>query len=130
MVPMEQRAASETIHEIKSKPGSSLESGKNKDSQSISGKTTVNKKVLPSELEQEAKRLESIRKELVVYYTSLKDRQDKLILDGKNEMTSKEAQDHNQKIRDLNQDTLKYKEKKQVYLKRLDEYDLELGSVY
>jgi len=130
LVPMDQRKSIETIHEITTQPVVSIEKGADKDVQQISGKKNASKEALASELEQEAKKLETIRKELLEYYSLLKERQDKLILHEKNKMTSKEAQEHNQNIMDLNQDTLKYKEKKQVYLKKLEEYNLKLESVY
>ncbi|MDA3789564.1 MAG: hypothetical protein PF503_13860 [Desulfobacula sp.] len=130
MVPSDQRMAIETIHEIKTKSVVSNEPATEKETRSVPGKTIINEAVLKLELEQESKKIETIKKDLDDEYIKLKERRDILILDGKRKMNTKETQYYNQEANKLNSDTKKYKEKKQDYLKRLKEYNLKLESAY
>jgi len=130
MVPADQRLAIETIHEIKTTPVISKESVINKDTQSYLGENIVKEVALKLELEQESKKLEALKKEMDYEYIALKKRQAILFLERKRKLNSIETKEYNQRVKGMNLDTLKYKEKKQAYLKKLEEYNLKLESFY
>jgi hypothetical protein len=125
-VPEEQRESAETIREVQSKPLSPIMPAT--EDASVSGQTSNNKAALKSELEQESKELGVIKKELADEYSALNGRRDRLLIEGKIKMNSKETKVYNQKANELNQDTLKFKEKQQAYIKRVGAYNLKLEA--
>jgi hypothetical protein len=134
MVPADQRPVVETIDEIIAKPDDAVTPGTQTAAESILGQpenneTPANGNALTSELDLEFKQLGSIKKELDDIYPPLKERQDKLISDGKRKMNTNEKKAYNQAIKELNQDTLKYREKMATYRKRVEAYNLKLKSV-
>ncbi len=131
MVPEEQRESAEAIREIQTKPSVPGISGTEKDTPPISEQISEDNPILKSELEQEEKELNGIKKELDAEYTALSGRREKLIqiTEGGKKMNSKETKAYNQKAYELNQDTLKFKEKQQGYMKRVEAYNLKLKSV-
>jgi len=128
MVPEDQRKTAESIREIQSKPLAPVMSGK--EDPQLSGQTNNNNAALKFELEQESKELGVIKKELADEYTVLNGRRDLLLTEGKIKMNSNETKAYNQRANELNQDTLKFKEKQQAYIKRAKAYNLKLESAH
>lgn len=125
MVPEGQRPKVEALQEIKSKPDLDNDVGTETESNS----REANEIDVQSELEEESKQLESIKKELDDEYLLLKEQRDQLISEAQETMNSEKINDYNQRANDLNQTTLKYKEKRQTYLNRVEAYNLKLRSV-
>ncbi len=129
MVPEDQRESAEAIREIQTKPLVPGTPGTKKDTPSISGQDVEDTDRLKSELERESKELGVIKKELGEEYTALSGRREKLIhADGEKRMNSKETKAYNQNAYELNQDTLKFKEKKEAFQLRVNAYNLKLKS--
>ncbi len=131
VVPKDQRESAEAIREIQTKPSVPSMPGTEKDTPPISDQIIEDNASLKSELEQEEKELNVIKKELDEEYKVLNGRREELIqiTEGGKKMNSKETKAYNQKANELNQDTLKFKEKQQGYTKRVEAYNLKLKSV-
>ena len=128
MVPADQRPAVETIHEIQSDqivPASSVTDAAIKP---IPGQAVNPETGGTAELETEFIQLGQDEKNLNDEYLRLKARQALLILNGKRKMNTKEIIAYNQKVNELNEDTVNYKEKQHAYFKRVEAYNLKLKS--
>lgn len=115
MVPADQRQTLETIHEIQTK-------------QIVIIQPVPNETGVKSDLDMEFKQLGLVKKNLGDEFITLKNRQEVLISEGKRKMNASEIKAYNRQINELNQDTLKYKEKQQAYLKRVETYNLKFES--
>jgi hypothetical protein len=128
LVPADQRPAIETIHEIQTKQVVVFQPVPNGVKTSSSGQPVPNETGVELGLDMEFKQLGKVKKNLGDEFITLKKRQEMLISGGKRKMNVREIKAHNQEINELNQDTLKYKEKQQAYFKRVEKYNLKLES--
>lgn len=134
VVPADQRQALETIHEIQTKQIVDFQPVPDVVIKLDAVKTSSPSQAVPNEtgekldLDMEFKQLGTVKKDLGDEFITLKKRQDVLIPEGKRKMNAREIKAYNQEINELNQDTLKYKEKQQAYFKRVETYNLKLES--
>lgn len=128
MVPPDQRPAVETIYEIQTKPEDSLAPDAEPAAKSNPGPAINTEVSLKSELEQESLQLGVIKKQLDDAYIALKGRQDLLILDEKSKKNTAETKVYNQQVNELDRDILNYKEKQEIYRKKVEAYNLKLES--
>ena len=128
LVPVDQRPGVETFHEVQTKQIVSLSPAPDAATTALPGQALPSDEGLKSDLDSEFKQLAGVKKNLSEEYITLKERQEVLISGGKRAMNPSEIKEYNQEINELNQDTLKYKEKQQAYFKRVEEYNLKVKS--
>jgi hypothetical protein len=128
LVPVDQRPGVETFRENQTKEIVSLSPPQDADTTALPAQTRQDGAALKSDLEAEFKLLVGVNKTLNEEYIALKERQEVLISGGEKAMTPIEIKAYNHQINELNQDTLKYKEKQQAYFKRVEEYNLKVKS--
>jgi hypothetical protein len=128
LVPADQRPGVETFHEIQTKEMVSLSPPPDTVATTLPDQTHQDGAGLKSDLDAEFKQLAGVNKTLSEEYIALKERQELLISGGKKAMNPIEIKAYNHQINELNQDTLKYKEKQQAYFKRVEEYNLKVKS--
>jgi len=118
-VPESQRLTAQSYQDIKTAAPSSSPIEK-PDSESF---LTQDSEKIHMELSQESKKLERIKKELDKEYEVLKNRRDILLLDGK------ETKAFNIEARKLNEDTLKFKDKREIYLKQVKVFNQRVDDL-
>ena len=125
-VPESMRPSTETLEEISTSSSPSHPASTDQAPESSRPQQTDMK--LESSLRVEFVRLETLRKDLEARYAVLKQRREDLLLEQKEEKSPQGLEEFNQKILDLNRDTIGYKKKKERYLKQVDAYNKKLES--